>query len=55
VTPTENTSNLGSRFANAMNFKTAVGKSVAGDVILLQAGTYAITYTTGAKNNSLAN
>ncbi|OOV18173.1 right-handed parallel beta-helix repeat-containing protein [Flavobacterium sp. LM4] len=50
VTPTGSASNSGSSFSNAMNFKTAVGKAVAGDVILLQAGTYTIAYTAGAKN-----
>ena len=50
VTPTGSASNSGSSFTSAMNFKTAVGKAIAGDVILLQAGTYTIVYTAGAKN-----
>lgn len=50
VTPTGTATNSGASFTSAMNFKTAVGKAVAGDVILLQAGTYTIAYTAGAKN-----
>ncbi|WP_281310701.1 right-handed parallel beta-helix repeat-containing protein [Flavobacterium flavigenum] len=50
VTPTGTANNSGSSFSTAMNFKTAVGKAVAGDIVLLQAGNYTIAYTAGAKN-----
>ncbi|HWA71864.1 MAG TPA: right-handed parallel beta-helix repeat-containing protein [Polyangiaceae bacterium] len=50
VTPTGKSTNDGSSFANAMDFATARSRVVAGDAILLQAGTYPVAYTASAKN-----
>lgn len=51
VTPNGTATNSGNSYTNAMDIKTAVSKAVAGDLILLQAGTYKIPYSSGTKNN----
>lgn len=51
VTPTGSATNSGASFTSAMNLTTAVSKAVAGDVVILQAGTYTIAYVSGSKNS----
>lgn len=50
VTPSGSASNDGTSFASAMDFSTARSRVVAGDTILLQAGTYPIAYVADTKN-----
>ncbi|GAA5162910.1 right-handed parallel beta-helix repeat-containing protein [Viridibacterium curvum] len=50
VTPTGSDSGAGSSFSAPMSFSAALSKVSAGQMILLQPGTYSIKYTAGAKN-----
>ncbi|MFZ5892070.1 MAG: right-handed parallel beta-helix repeat-containing protein, partial [Myxococcota bacterium] len=50
VAPNGRSDNDGSSFARALDFATARGRVVAGDTILLQAGTYTIPYVASTKN-----
>ena len=51
VTPTGKPTNDGRSFATAMDYATALSLVVAGDTVLLQAGTYPVAYKAGAKNS----
>lgn len=50
VSPNGNSGNSGNDFNNALDFKTALSKATAGDVLHLQNGKYSITYKSGEKN-----
>ena len=50
VTPTGSASAAGTSFSAPMNLATALSKVSAGQMILLQPGTYSVAYTAGAKN-----
>lgn len=50
VTPNGSSSNSGDSFSNPMNFTNALNNVSAGDVIMLQSGTYAVAYSAGIKN-----
>ncbi|WPC75601.1 right-handed parallel beta-helix repeat-containing protein [Vibrio porteresiae] len=50
VSPTGLASNSGANSAQAMDFQTALSTVRAGEMILLEAGTYAIDYQQGEKN-----
>lgn len=50
VTPTASASGKGSSFSAPMSFSAALSAVSAGQMILLQPGTYSIPYTAGAKN-----
>ncbi|MDO6387028.1 MULTISPECIES: right-handed parallel beta-helix repeat-containing protein [Uliginosibacterium] len=50
VTPSASSSGAGTSFSAPMSFATALSKVSAGQMILLQPGTYSIAYTAGAKN-----
>jgi len=50
VTPTASSTGAGTSFSAPMSFSTALSKVTAGQMILLQGGTYAVKYTAGAKN-----
>jgi hypothetical protein len=50
VSPTGSSSNTGASFGSPKDFNSALAAAVAGEMILLQPGTYAIAYTSGAKN-----
>lgn len=50
VTPTASASGAGTSFSAPMSLAAALGKVTAGQMVLLQPGTYAIPYTAGAKN-----
>ena len=50
VTPTASSSGAGTSFSAPMSFSTALSNVSAGQMILLQAGTYTVSYTAAAKN-----
>ncbi|MFT3735611.1 MAG: right-handed parallel beta-helix repeat-containing protein [Rhodocyclaceae bacterium] len=50
VTPSGSASGAGTSFSAPMSFSAALSKVTAGQMILLQPGTYPIAYTAGAKN-----
>lgn len=50
VTPTGKSTNGGTSFSDALDIKTALANASAGQTVYLQAGTYKIAYTAGAKN-----
>jgi hypothetical protein len=50
VTPTGSSSAAGTSFSAPLDLTTALSKVSAGQMILLQAGTYTVAYTAGAKN-----
>jgi hypothetical protein len=50
VSPDGSSTNSGTSFSAAMDFKTALATVQAGEMILLKAGTYNVTYTAGKKN-----
>lgn len=50
VTPTASASGAGTSFSAPMSLSAALGKVGAGQMVLLQPGTYSIPYTAGAKN-----
>jgi hypothetical protein len=50
VTPSASSSGAGTSFSAPMSFSAALSKVGAGQMILLQSGTYAVPYTAGAKN-----
>lgn len=50
VTPAASSTGAGTSFAAPMSFTAALAKVSAGQMILLQPGTYSIAYTAGAKN-----
>jgi len=51
VTPTGSASGAGTSFSAPMSLSAALGKVSAGQMVLLQPGTYKIPYTAGAKNS----
>ena len=50
VTPTGSASGAGTSFAAPMSLGAALAKVTAGQMVLLQPGTYAVAYTAGVKN-----
>lgn len=50
VTPTASSSGAGTSFSAPVSFSTALSNVTAGQMILLQPGTYTVAYTAGAKN-----
>jgi hypothetical protein len=50
ITPEGSASNDGSSYSKAKALVTAMGKAAAGDSLILQPGTYTITYKAAAKN-----
>lgn len=50
VTPTGKSSGDGTSFTSAMDYPTAFAAVKAGELVLLQGGTYKIPYSTGSKN-----
>ncbi len=50
VTPSGSDSGAGTSFSAPMSFSAALSKVAAGQMVLLQPGTYNIKYTAGAKN-----
>ncbi|MFG6486552.1 right-handed parallel beta-helix repeat-containing protein [Roseateles sp. BYS78W] len=50
VTPTASASGAGTSFSAPMSLTAALAKVSAGQMVLLQPGTYAVAYTAGAKN-----
>lgn len=50
VTPSGTASGAGTSFSSPMNLATALSKVTAGQMVLLQPGTYTVAYTAGAKN-----
>ncbi|MEC5386576.1 right-handed parallel beta-helix repeat-containing protein [Uliginosibacterium sp. H3] len=50
VTPSGSASGAGTSFSAPMSLTAAISKVSAGQMILLQSGTYAVPYTAGAKN-----
>jgi hypothetical protein len=50
VAPNGTAAGTGASYASAYDIATAIAQATAGDTLLLQAGTYAISYVEGAKN-----
>jgi len=50
VTPTGSSTGAGTSFSAPMSFSAALSKVTAGQMVLLQPGTYKVAYTAGAKN-----
>ena len=51
ASPSGKSSNGGTSFSDALDIRTALGRVSAGETLLLEAGTYKISYSSGNKNS----